>query len=197
MTGQLVEPVGAGRPLRVRKKEATRAALHEAAFRLVAENGLAAVTVEMICAAADVSPRTFFNYYPTKASAVFDMVPAVISPKQQEDFLSSQGDLLEDTVAFTAENIQLPTDVARLKELLQRHEGLSSEFWKLIRDQLIPLIALLEKRCDGAHEAWVIFGLVFAATNAAVRTPSAARSEDIRARLLAEISAMRALLDSR
>ena len=55
---------------RDRKKQQTRAALINAALRLVDERGLDRVTVEDISEAADVSPRTFFNYFATKDEAV-------------------------------------------------------------------------------------------------------------------------------
>jgi AcrR family transcriptional regulator len=55
---------------RERKKQATRAALSEAALRLSLEHGVENVTVEQIADAADVSLRTFFNYFSGKEEAV-------------------------------------------------------------------------------------------------------------------------------
>jgi AcrR family transcriptional regulator len=56
--------------LRDRKKAATADALHRAAMRLAAARGLGNVTVEAIADEADVSRRTFSNYFANKEDAV-------------------------------------------------------------------------------------------------------------------------------
>jgi AcrR family transcriptional regulator len=60
----------AGPGLRERKKQQTREALSWAALRLAIDRGLSNVLVEDIAAEADVSPRTYNNYFSSKAEAI-------------------------------------------------------------------------------------------------------------------------------
>jgi AcrR family transcriptional regulator len=80
--------------LRERKKAKTKAAIQQHAMRLFGERGYQATTVEQIAAAAEVSPSTFFRYFPTKEDVVlydaldpvlleaFRAQPAELSPIQ-------------------------------------------------------------------------------------------------------------------
>src|SRR5262245_25486355 len=61
--------------LRERKKVATRRAISDAAVALAVERGPMAITAEDIAAAAGVSPRTVFNYFPSKEAAILGLDP--------------------------------------------------------------------------------------------------------------------------
>jgi AcrR family transcriptional regulator len=65
----MTEPLG----LRERKRLETRARLEEAAVSLAIDLGLENVTVDAISERADVSPRTFFNYFDSKEDAVLGL----------------------------------------------------------------------------------------------------------------------------
>ncbi|HEX9998944.1 MAG TPA: TetR family transcriptional regulator [Actinoplanes sp.] len=67
--------------LRERKKAKTRATIRETAMRLFEEQGYAATTVDQIADAAEVSPSTFFRYFPTKEDVVLtdDYDPVILA----------------------------------------------------------------------------------------------------------------------
>jgi AcrR family transcriptional regulator len=72
---------------RARRKQEIRDRLLEAARSLFDQKGFAATTVDEICDGADVSQKTFFNYFPTKHNVVREIA---------ERFLEEIGALIEE-----------------------------------------------------------------------------------------------------
>jgi AcrR family transcriptional regulator len=62
--------------LREVKKLRTRREIADRAMQLFAQRGFDRVTVAEVAAAADVSEKTVYNYFPTKEDLFFDEVPA-------------------------------------------------------------------------------------------------------------------------
>ncbi|BAJ30539.1 MULTISPECIES: TetR family transcriptional regulator [Kitasatospora] len=91
----LEELVEAPLSLRERKKLKTRQSLRREAMRLFAEQGWEATTVDQIAAAAEVSPSTFFRYFPTKEDLLLTdeydplMAEAIRARPADEPFLVS------------------------------------------------------------------------------------------------------------
>lgn len=74
--------------LRERKRRATRRAIQQAALRIAIEDGLGAVTVDEISRRADVSPRTFFNYFPSKEQAILGDDPQLPDDQALQTFVA-------------------------------------------------------------------------------------------------------------
>lgn len=58
--------------LRERKKLKTKASIQREAMRLFLEKGFDETTIEDIAEAVEISPSTFFNYFPSKEDVVFE-----------------------------------------------------------------------------------------------------------------------------
>jgi AcrR family transcriptional regulator len=115
--------------LRERKKLATRRAIHEAALRLVAERGLDGVSIDDIAHRAEVSPRTFFNYFPSKDDAVLGLDPEA-SRRSAEALLSRPAaetpvQALRAVGRSQAEEMATDTELWRLRlKVIEAHPAL-------------------------------------------------------------------------
>jgi AcrR family transcriptional regulator len=83
--------------LRERKKQRTREQIIEAAMGLFAVRGYHATTIADIASAADVAPRTFFAYFPSKEAVVFHNVD-----RDLDRLASALRDRLPGETAFDA-----------------------------------------------------------------------------------------------
>ncbi|TFD75942.1 TetR/AcrR family transcriptional regulator [Cryobacterium fucosi] len=96
--------------LRERKRLATRRAIQRAVLILSCERGIEKVTVEDISRAADVSPRTFFNYFSSKDAAMVgdeldlasaDDIDAFVHGGPSGDILAQLAELLASSLKNT------------------------------------------------------------------------------------------------
>jgi AcrR family transcriptional regulator len=106
-------PVG----LRERKKARTKAAIQEHALRLFQEQGYDATTVEQIAEAAEISPSTFFRYFPTKEDVVVwdDYDPMLIEAVRAQPAGLSPIQAIRGGLRAAFSRIP-PTEAARIRE---------------------------------------------------------------------------------
>jgi AcrR family transcriptional regulator len=89
--------------LRERKRLATRHAIQSAALQVVREQGLEGTTVDEIARVADISPRTFFNYFPSKEDAILGDAPTLAGNPQLEWFIADRGPILRGLARVVVE----------------------------------------------------------------------------------------------
>src|ERR1700749_4338419 len=106
--------------LRERKKIKTRQTIRREAFRLIDTNGYAATTVEQIADAAEVSPSTFFRYFPSKESLLLadDLDPLILAALQAQPRDLSPAQAFRG--AYQAVMAQLPAEQLEFESTRQR-----------------------------------------------------------------------------
>ncbi len=79
--------------LRYRKKLKARLAVERAALELVIESGYDGVTVEDICSRAEISKKTFFNYFPSKAAVIMGRMDSFPDDERLIELLEQYSDV--------------------------------------------------------------------------------------------------------
>lgn len=129
--------------LRERKKLKTREAIRRAAFRLFDEDGYANATVEQIAEAAEVSPSTFFRYFPSKESVLLadDLDPVIL-----------------EALARQPANLSPVATVRRAAE--EAFATMSEDQWEVERTRQRLMFSIPEIKAAHYDEAYRTIGVI-------------------------------------
>ncbi len=161
--------------LRERKKQRTAQAIEDAALSLFAERGFQATTIADIADAAEIAPRTFFSYFPSKESVLFGDFDETF--QSLAEHLDARGDqsLLDAIRAWIVELIDhggLPDErERRRREIIDAHEELLAHERQLTTsfEALISVAAATELGAEPGDLHPRIIAAATAATFTALR----------------------------
>jgi AcrR family transcriptional regulator len=148
--------------LRDRKRLETRARLETAAVELVLRDGIENATIDAISEHADVSPRTFFNYFDCKEDAILGLRDVEVTDEVVRAHIVAAGDadLVESIVAMLFTTIGQPisdpaTRATRLELVLRHPQLLGRQFAQMTRmaEQLTAAVRVILAHHDGAEES--------------------------------------------
>jgi AcrR family transcriptional regulator len=169
-------------PRRELNKLNTWQAIHSTAIELVQRDGLGAVTIDAIAERAEISRRTFFNYFATKEDAVLGMRAARVSDADFAAFVASTDDVFGGAVRLMTSVIRTvfhdSLSVTTRRELLRAYPELRVRLDDHVRSAEALVQAVLVERSG-------------AATGSATEATEATEPADTRALVLLAGAVMR------
>ena len=161
--------------LRERKKARTRASIREHALRLFREQGYAATRVEQIADAAEVSPATFYRYFPTKEDVVLQDDLDVLTldaleaqPSGLSPLAAVRGAVASAQAGFTAEERERFRQTTELTMAVPEIRARALDEFARTIDVIASVLARRTGRKPGDAAvralAGAIFGVIMAST---------------------------------
>ncbi|EAR23900.1 transcriptional regulator, TetR family protein [marine actinobacterium PHSC20C1] len=170
--------------LRDRKRLETRLRIETAAVEIVMTEGLDGATVDMISERAEISPRTFFNYFDSKEDAILGLqemgevqraIAAGIGSSESDDLVSAIVSTMFEIVGPVAARTQLK---AQRMLLVKEHPRLLSrqfhQFTQLNSTMSAAVVEFLTQRettlpRDPEHVAEIAVAACIASVRIAVK----------------------------
>lgn len=170
--------------LRERKKLKTKAAIRKEAMRLFLDKGFDATTIEEIAAAVEISPSTFFNYFPTKEDVVFEdeLDPLILAafdaqPKGTNPIRAIRNAMLTVFRTLTPEQDRV---MRERMALMTSTPSLRSAMLSQFADMINQIAALVASRAGGSPSdfairnfAGALLGVMMSALLTAAQDPKA------------------------
>jgi len=151
-----------------------RALIQKEALRLFLEQGFEATTIEAIAEAADISPGTFFNYFPTKEDVVLqdDLDPVLL-----EAINTAPADLNPIAVVrqvihkvFSGLTPEQNTIFQRRLGLIASNSTLRAAFLNQAANQLNDLFELVAQRTGRSSDDFAVRNLAGALLGVMIAT---------------------------
>ncbi len=151
--------------LRERKREETRDRMERAAVEIALAGGIEQATVDAISAAANVSPRTFFNYFDSKEDAILGVRETTVAAEAIERHAAENvgAELVPSTIGllFSVLGPSLPNSSlhrSRMKliklhpELLTRRMAQISQMGEQLNGAIVEMLAVDPRFADQTAE---------------------------------------------
>nr|WP_111300953.1 TetR/AcrR family transcriptional regulator [Paracoccus saliphilus] len=148
--------------------------IQAAAVELAVRDGLANVTTEAIARHAEISTRTFFNYYPYKEAALMGPPPDY-PPDASEVFVMGKGRLIDDLSTLIEAHLTRFLDeremIGHMLALSKSDPKLEALLNSTMLARRAQMRALLHRRLPGSDERLIeiLAAAIVAATNAATK----------------------------
>jgi AcrR family transcriptional regulator len=170
--------------LRERKKLKTKAAIRKEAMRLFLDKGFDATTIEEIAAGVEISPSTFFNYFPNKEDVVFEdeLDPLILAafdaqPEGTNPIRAIRNAMLTVFRALTPEQDRV---MRERMALMTSTPSLRSAMLSQFADMVNQIAALVASRAGGSPSdfairnfAGALLGVMMSALLTATQDPKA------------------------
>jgi AcrR family transcriptional regulator len=160
--------------LRERRRIRTRRTIQAQALRLFAAKGFQATTIEEIAAAAEMAPRTFFRYFPTKEEVVFwsefpPMLAGFVAARRDDEpaLEALHHGIVEGLAAIWGQDGERERMLERLRlafrtpalhpRMRQQQAGWAAELAKILADRLDERSDALEVRAVAAASAAAVW----------------------------------------
>lgn len=165
--------------LRDRKRIQTRARMEKAAVDLVLKHGMHLATIDAICEEAEVSSRTFFNYFDSKEDAILGLSGIELTEEIVLEHIGT-ADVLESLVGLMVE-IAIPalqdttlhtsrTEVMhRYPELVSKHVARITSITDELLEAVRTLMLTDPRFSDSAGAASLLAEPILAMCSATVR----------------------------